>query len=236
MTSLPHSLEDQAEAFASEITQLLRSTVSDDAEIRSVRLEGPSKSFIVGNRLPENRTEHEEAIRTLRGEPIPTGSGIDLRANWRFVPNSSGQYLKTAWSQFGLYVNNAPFTRLEVDPSKEGGHDAWLAAHIQVTGESGYLGFLLGSRGLKLRRLQNLHLPVGGFRYRPCLEDFIEFAIDEDLILGKDGWNETLNETRERYRVKQLHTLVYRYPEVSREALAAYDARAVEGGGDSGTT
>lgn len=201
------------------MTWLVQSTCTDEADMRAVHLELPVDTFIVGNRIPEKPSSTSEAIRTLRGERMPTAvASVEVAANWRFVPNSTGEWIKTAWSSFALWVDGSPFIRLEVDPDK-GGHDVWLAAHLQVTAESLLLGYLLGLQGRKRRRLDSLHLPVGGFRYRPCLEDFIEFAIDEELIPGKDGWKGVLDETREEYRMSQLRSLVQKYPDVARSAL-----------------
>lgn len=216
-SSLP--LGQQAEAFAERMTTLVRSTFTEDADIRAVHLDLPVDTFLVGNRIPPSPSTTAETVRTLRGKRMPTGVPfVEIAANWRFVPSSTGEWLKTDWSGFALWVDDSPFIRLEVDPNK-GGHDVWLAAHIQVTGESHFLGYLLGLQGKKRRRLSSLHLPVGGFRYRPCLEDFIEFAIDEGLIPGNDGWQQVLNDTREEYRRAQLWSLVQKYPDIARSAL-----------------
>lgn len=227
----PPSLTEQATSFAERMTRLVQSTCTDQAEIRAVHLELPIDTFIVGNRIPESPSPIREAIRTLRGERMPTGvPTVDLAANWRFVASSTGEWLKTDWSRFALWVDGSPFVRLEVDPNK-GGHEVWLAAHIQVTAESVLLGYLLGLQEKKRRRLDSLHLPVGGFRYRPCLEDFIEFAIDEGLIPGKKEWKQVLDETREEYRMSQLRSLVQKYPDVARAALGEIfdkDARSAE--------
>jgi hypothetical protein len=110
--------------------------------------------------------------------------------------------------------------RLEVDPTK----DEWAASHINITGDSTLLGFIWGRRVSRRRRLQNLHLPVGGFRFRPCLEDFLEFVIDEEMIPGRDGWREALNPTRSDNQMKQFRGLVARYPEEARVVLDRLDS------------
>jgi hypothetical protein len=38
--------------------------------------------------------------------------------------------------------------------------------------------------------LGRLHFPVGGKRFRPCLEDVIEMLVVERFVWGRDGWSD----------------------------------------------
>ena len=69
------------------------------------------------------------------------------------------------------------------------------------------------------RSLENLHLPVGGRRLRPTLEDLIEFVITERLVKGKDGWQEALRPSREAFSVIQMRALIRHYPTEARAAV-----------------
>ena len=115
---------------------------------------------------------HDQSnIAKLNGRPFPVG-GLDaatLSATWVFIP-ARNSWLKSWSSSFILNVDGTPFVRLEVDMFKPEG--SWLQAHIQVTAESRLLGYLRGVQKQKRTRLHQLHLPVGGFRFRPGIEDF----------------------------------------------------------------
>lgn len=201
------------------MTDLVKATVSDDVDMRVVAVVGDEGSlFVIGSRID---TAGTNSVKQMVGDYITIDElpEVALRAHWAFGPNTSGQWIKVLWSQFGIYVKSksdwAPFVRLEVDPNK----DEWAASHLNITGESTLLGYIWGRAGKPRRRLQALHFPVGGFRFRPCLEDFLEFVIDEGLVPGRTGWNEALNATRDEYRLKQFRSLVTKYPNEARAVL-----------------
>ena len=70
----------------------------------------------------------------------------------------------------------------------------------------------------RAKKLPDFHFPVGR-RYRPSIEDVIEFLIVEGLAPAKDGWQEAMAETREELRLVQLRSVVRRDPEVAAEEL-----------------
>lgn len=161
----------------------------------------------------------------LKGDFVPIWGHeehLAVLVRWRLGPSSNGQYLRTEWSQYGFYVwgrkSFNPLIRLEVEAESD--PDAWNVAHLQVTGVSSELGQVWGIRKVKdPKALQRLHLPVGGFRYRPCLEDFVEFLIEENLASGKDQWRSVLDKTREGYRMTQFRTLIADNPEEAMSEL-----------------
>jgi hypothetical protein len=56
--------------------------------------------------------------------------------------------------------------------------------------------------------LDSLRLPLGGARFRPCLEDFIEFCIDQCGVESVSGWQDVVQAGRERWRRTQLAAAV----------------------------
>ena len=60
---------------------------------------------------------------------------------------------------------------------------------------------------------------VGGRRFRPCLEDVIEFCILERLVTPRDGWKQALNKSRDAYLDLQLRAAVHRNPKEAADAL-----------------
>lgn len=73
------------------------------------------------------------------------------------------------------------------------------------------------------RLLERMHLPLGGRRYRPTLEDMVEFLITEKLARAKKGWRKAIASGRDEFRKKQLRAAIRRDPETAREALAKLD-------------
>ncbi|MGN6680105.1 MAG: hypothetical protein ACTHKL_20275, partial [Streptosporangiaceae bacterium] len=59
--------------------------------------------------------------------------------------------------------------------------DGYPEAHLQVCATSEAWAQVTRSYGPRGRPLERLHLPVGGRRYRPTVEDLIEFLITEKL-------------------------------------------------------
>lgn len=95
---------------------------------------------------------------------------------------------------------NEPLIRFEYIRSR-----TFAPAHIQVHGESGALGFHLGAiASTKLPKLQDLHLPVGGKRFRVSLEDVIEFLIEDLGVPGHNGWQDAIATSRHRWYTRQL--------------------------------
>jgi hypothetical protein len=216
------SLVDEAQRLANDLTDTLNGSICDNAHLEA---KTSGNRFFLGQ-MPETPPE-DRPIEALRGDFIPIAGHEDqlfLRAHWRFGASSSGRYLKTEWSEFGLFVwtkdptNPAPVIRLEVDATRD--PDAWHVAHLQVHGESHTLGQVWGARQEPPRALQDLHLPVGGFRYRPCLEDFIEFLIEEHLVPGKPTWKAAIERTRVEYRRTQLSALISKNLEAAKAAIA----------------
>jgi hypothetical protein len=87
--------------------------------------------------------------------------------------------------------------------SKTGGYPE---AHLQVNGASKPLAEWSGTPNT--RELSRLHLPVGGRRFRPALEDVIEFLITEKLAEPRAGWREVLDQRRREWERIQLKAAV----------------------------
>ncbi len=114
---------------------------------------------------------------------------------------------------------------------------AQASAHIQVHGHRDAMSYLMalsgeGSRRGKRRRraagtneripqLSDLHFPVGGPRYRPCLEDVLQMLIDEFGVDTERDAAARLAEGRERWRLDQLAASVRDSPETAARALGA---------------
>lgn len=97
--------------------------------------------------------------------------------------------------------------------------DGYPDAHLQVCASSKpwkRIGVRLDGT---TRPLERMHLPVGGRRFRPTLEDVIEFLVTEGLAEAKPLWKEAVEAGHEDFRKKQLRAAIRRDPETARSAL-----------------
>lgn len=73
--------------------------------------------------------------------------------------------------------------------------------------------------GATVPRLGDLHFPLGGARFRPCLEDVLQMLADELGVDVESGAYEALAEGRERWRLDQLAAAVRHSPETAAAVL-----------------
>ncbi|HZD73235.1 MAG TPA: hypothetical protein VE776_05010 [Actinomycetota bacterium] len=130
--------------------------------------------------------------------------------------------LATHESSFGVYLDADLSTCLmHYDFAREPGN-RYPAAHVQVNAVSAAFGELCGRLGRR-DDLSRLHLPVGGKRFRPCLEDLVEMLIVEGLAAGRAGWESAISEHRAAFLRIQLKAAVRDDPEAAREELTRWD-------------
>lgn len=95
-------------------------------------------------------------------------------------------------------------------------------AHLQVCASS-EAWELAGQRPTdEFLELSKMHLPVGplgGKRFRPTLEDVIEFLIVEKMVEHRESWQEALYKTRKPFHDLQLKAAVRKNQFVAKEAL-----------------
>lgn len=108
---------------------------------------------------------------------------------------------------------------------------SWAPAHIQMHAESSMLGYLMALVGeRKPPKTQLLHLPVGGQRFRPSLEDVIEFATRDLHVDALDGCQDRIDIGRARWRDRQtlaaVRDVVRHDPEKGPDRLRAAIGRA----------
>ncbi|MBT2365422.1 hypothetical protein J7E88_08840 [Streptomyces sp. ISL-10] len=104
-------------------------------------------------------------------------------------------------------------------------------AHLQVHAHRDEMAYLLRlaekkkgrpaamMRKGKLPRLSEMHLPVGGHRLRPALEDVLLLLVREFAIDVEDGWESVLDQHLRKWRVLQLKSAVRDAHESAAETL-----------------
>lgn len=190
-------LAAEALRFGQEIQGLVDAVLPGIRQIQAVQA---GKHYVVS---PEGRS----FAVLVDGHPRAT-----LRVVFRCVPDHQNAYLMIERSEFFLIAegDSEPLARLEFR------RDAYRApsAHWQVHAERASFSSLLAHAKVKTPTgLASLHLPVGGARMRPCLEDFLQFVVQECGADHHPGWRQAVEAGRERWRRRQLAALVRDAPD-----------------------
>ncbi len=175
VSKTPGDLQQQVEEFGQETAELLSATLPKlpDLPVRTLQ--------------HENRT----IIIPPDSKPLPLyvkGQHLaDMKISIACQLDSVGQYLAVEESTFNLLavLDRAPVFRIHCR------HDlsARPIAHVHVHGHRGALSHLLSQAGHDSPHdMSSLHIPVGGARFRPGLEDFIQFLICECRFDALEGW------------------------------------------------
>lgn len=207
-------LSDQAEHFAGILTQLVNHTVSNDVQFVVTMLEDENTAWIA----PHGTTQvTKPALVPLNADRAPPK--LWLSVHYTTSLDDEGDHLSVETSKFGLCVD--PLTRnslLRVEYERGQGSEPDRverqrrpAAHVRIHGSSTQLGYAQALAGASYRSLERIHFPVGGRRFRPSLEDFIEFLEEEGLVPSVHAdWKRHLSESRGDYLQRQLRAAVRR--------------------------
>lgn len=147
-----------------------------------------------------------------------TKPGAHLHLSFDLGLDRSGQHLAVWKSAYKLlqHRTKSAILRVEYERNSRG----VPCSHVQIHAHSGPLTDLLSkARHSAPHALESLHIPTGGDRFRPCVEDFIQFLIEECRIVARPGWLEHVEDGRERWRRMQTAAVVRDRPEVAIETL-----------------
>lgn len=208
-----HRLLGPATEFAIEVQDVLNATVCNGAVVGAVvswDKDLAQKVVIVGTRLDG-----------LVAQPVPLRldskkPGCWLDAQFRCDLDDRGRFLMVISSYFGIYAPDGTTLLCHYDYERD--KAGYPAAHLQVDGTCRALGLLAGRRSAD--ELRKLHFPVGGRRYRPTIEDMIEFVLMERFASGRRGWERVIADHRAVFEEKQLSAAVRRRPDIARAVLA----------------
>lgn len=106
-------------------------------------------------------------------------------------------------------------------------------AHLQVCASSDdweIAGQRSRQGNLSLARIHLPVGPIGGRRFRPTLEDVIEFLIVEGLVDHRKGWKAALDKTRQPFQELQLKAAVRKNQQLAIEALTEEGWEVTRGG------
>ena len=215
-----------AREFAAEIADLLNGTITNGITLSAVIAQhGANTAVPVGFGLTKRNLKPRNIPLTLGSRP----SHAELLVAYVLELDPEGEYLSVAKSQVALYLAEAhlkPQMLVHWDYERHPAHD-YPAAHVQVNGDAPHFQRMCELARTRLqkdcpdRALRDLHFPVGGRRYRPSLEDVIEFLIVENLVDARDGWRDVILSHREVWEERQLRAAVRRFPDAAIEQLRA---------------
>lgn len=197
-------LARQAREFAGEISTALNGTVTDGVRL-SIFMNASGRA-VIGYRANKNKPLGEPITLTTSRAP----GRLSLDVLHTLDLDESGQFLTTNMSTYTLKEidSNEPIVTYDYtrDPPNE-----YPEAHFHLHGESDVIRNMLQRCERGFDKPSDLHFPVGGRRFRPCLEDLIEFCVLERLVTPREGWQTALERSRKRYRARQLQAAVRRH-------------------------
>lgn len=214
-------LRDQTIRFANEIKGLLNGTITNHVQIKAVALsKGDDRLFILGNRLDKTMTAER-----FRLKPRAPKAELWMDVSFQLRLDAEREHLMVHKSFFGVFGSQDDKHGLFHYDYERDKADGYPDAHLQVEASSGLFTALNDPKCDPGRSLAQLHFPVGGKRFRPCLEDVIEFLIVERVVEARDGYEKLLETGRERFRKNQLMAAMRRDPATVEAFVERYGIR-----------
>jgi hypothetical protein len=150
------------------------------------------------------------------------GDLATFKVNYKLCTDSYGKHLAVEQSTFELKadLDRMPVIRWDYDRHAR----AKPHSHVQVYAHRGVLSHLLSQLEHKTpQSFESLHIPMGSERFRPCIEDVIEFLISDCGFVGGQDWRRTVKTGRAKWRRLQTRAAVRDCPSEAAEALRALD-------------
>lgn len=204
------SVDDLAQGFADNLDRLVTGCLPDAPPVQLV---------VVGSQLrihPVGQDEKSGGIplRVSVGE-IPAW----LRLYYQCTTDSYGSHLTVANSKIWIVATDDPIPIFRFEYHRDSRRSPH--SHIHVHAERETLAELLTTTGHHHLRMSDLHLPTGGARFRPELEDVIQFLLVDCGFEGQVHWRDALGESRARWREIQTRAVTRALPQTAAEQLAS---------------
>jgi hypothetical protein len=209
-------LEPLVEDFAKEIADLLEATLKYGDDIGDDERTLEVKPRDVAGRLMIRSGSKEK----LGGIPLyAAGKRVaKLEIEFRCDFDTSENYLAVRKSKIQVSSLKREEPLFRIDYVHE--CDYGPSAHWNIHAERGSLSAWLAQANPEhSSKLSKVHFPVGGSRYRPCLEDVLDLLIEEFHIDHLDTAPDAIAAGRERWRRKQVKVLVRDSPDDAVHAL-----------------
>lgn len=212
---MAEDLDTQARRFAAETSALLNGTVADGVRVSAL-------STASGRTIMGAGVKKTQAVP----DPIPIAPSGSKALVYLYLIHSyeldpEGVYLTMSTSTMSLYTS----PEMEDDQLVVGidyvrnPSNQYPGSHLHVAGHREDLDAIYLGDERKTRQLRDLHLPVGGKRFRPTLEDLIEFIVTEEMVVPRPQWRRVLDEHRDRWTRIQVKAATRRFQHDAAEAL-----------------
>ncbi|MEV1012694.1 hypothetical protein AB0I95_07575 [Micromonospora sp. NPDC049751] len=223
--AVPPDLIARASAFADDITARVHRVVRTEKSLSALLMPGRN-----GGRVMVGIVEGDN-FGTFPLY-IDNRHRLDLLVKFNCCLDSSGKHLATdsSWLHVTMKGDKAPLFRYEYVREAQSGVPC---AHLHVHGHRDEFAFVMqdGARGRpkarkrrhEVPRLAKFHFPLGGHRFRPCVEDVLQAVVEEFCVDTVPGWRDAVDEGREEWRRLQLLAAVRDAPGVAVQALDELD-------------
>lgn len=206
-------LDRLAREFAGGISDLLNCTVTHGIRL-SHRLE--RRDLAVAGPGVRAKGTGDHSIRLTTGARTPAAF---LRLRYTLTLDDDGSL--TVWkSTVKVCADDGGRQTLVRYDYHARPTNPYAAAHVQVAGASPALQVIRRRAPEVAGELERLHFPVGGRRFRPSLEDVIEFLVVERIATPHPGWEQAIGPHRRGWHEAQSKVVVRRHPDWASEALA----------------
>lgn len=213
------SIERKAGEFAARVNHTLKAFLGRDDDVMHVDARG--------NRVVVKTINGEGLVLSVLGQPV-----FRLTVRYHCELNQANTYLAVESSAFAVHHHLTTEPILRYDFIRKP-NSSVPSAHINMHSVSEALTKAMEDAGKNKRadrrradsadgssmRPSQLHLPLGGPRFRPALEDVLEMLVVEFAIDRSSNWRESLREGRSLWRDTQLRAAVADNPEAAVEAL-----------------
>lgn len=188
---------------------------------------------MTGTRVAVNQNPPTGIVLCVDASPLVT-----LKVEYRCCLDTAGHYMAVDSSQFEVRHadEREPLFRIEYNRSS-----GWVpSSHFHVHAHRDAATFLMARTGrnspkgrsrassTKPPKLQDLHFPLGGHRFRPCLEDVLTMLVNEFGVDSPEGAVEALEDGRAEWRRNQTRAAVRDSPSVSASVLRSLGYRVDE--------
>lgn len=213
------NIEQKAGEFAARVNHTLKAFLGEDDDVMHVDARG--------NRVVVKTIRREGLVLAVAGQPV-----FRLTVRYHCELNQANTYLAVESSAFAIHhhLTTEPIVRYDFLRVPKGNV---LSAHINMHTVSEALTRAMEDAGKSKRaekrragaadgssmRPSQLHLPLGGPRFRPALEDVLEMLVVEFAIDRSPEWRTSLREGRSLWRDTQLRAAVADNPEAAVDAL-----------------
>lgn len=176
------SLVEQAERFGDDVTNVVKGAFGIDPDVQVIESQGRY---------------------VIKMSPVPLkASGEDLATltmSIRCCPDTADTYIAVEKSSYivAAQVTREPIIRFDYDREAH----SKPASHVQIHAHRGELTALLSKAGHKTpHSIAALHIPTGGPRFRPSIEDIAECLIADWGFDGAPGWRDVIEKSRIQFR------------------------------------